>query len=717
MRTVSAPAATPAPPDSPRAVALAAAGLAAATVAAYAGTFGAPFVFDDIPAIVENPAIRRLWPLNGVLAPAQAGGLTVAGRPVVSLSLALNYAIGGGQVWSYHAFNLAVHVCAGLVLFGLVRRSLGLPAWRARFGATALPLAATIAALWLLHPLQTAAVTYIVQRAEFLAGLFYLLTLYAFVRAAECHLLNDTGGRWRVASVAACALGMATKEVMATAPLVVLLFDRTFVAGTFAAAWRERGRFYVALAATWLLLAALVLSTAGRGGTAGFGAGVSVWSYALTQCDALVRYLCLSAWPSGLVFDYGVGTAPHLLAVLPQAGVVVALLAVTVWALVRRPLVGFFGAFFFAVLAPSSSFVPVATQAVAEHRMYLALAALVAPAVLATARWSRASFVPLWGAVALGLLVTTARRNDEYASEISIWRTAAERRPENARAHNNLGQALDRAGRPDEAMRCYERALALQPRYPETHYNLGVALARAGRLADAIARYESALRFQPAYPEAHNNLGNTLVRAGRTAEALPHFDAALRLKPGFAEAHNNLGNALLAAGRGDEAGGEFRRALALKPAYPEARYNLGNAHAAAGRMAEALAEFRAALALKPDYAEAHVNAGNAALQLGRAAEAIRSYERALALDPRLGDAHYNLGSVLLDQERWADAAARFETALRLGARVTESRRALGYAFAQLGRTADAIAQLEEYLRVEAGDTAVRDLLAALRARR
>ena len=245
--------------------------IVAATVAVYCGSFSGPFVFDDVAAILENPTIRRLWPLGPVLSPPHELGLTVNGRPVLNFSLALNYAASGAAVWSYHALNLLIHSCAGLALFGVVRRTLGLDPGPATEGTErdANMTALAIALLWVVHPLQTAAVTYTVQRAESLAGLFYLLTLYAFLRSAGCQLIVDnrledgargaSGGEcageraWLVGSAAACALGMATKETMVSAPVIVLLFDRTFVAGSFAEAWRQRWRYHGSLAATWLL--------------------------------------------------------------------------------------------------------------------------------------------------------------------------------------------------------------------------------------------------------------------------------------------------------------------------------------------------------------------------------------------------------------------------------------------------------------------------------
>ena len=685
-------------------------GLVAAGLAAYHNSFSVPFVFDDIPAIVENASIRNLWSLGDVLAPGTPGGVTTSGRPVVNLSLALNYALSGSAVGSYHAANLAIHLVAGLTLFGLVRRTLLTPRLRDRFGAAALPLAFCTAALWLLHPLQTESVTYVVQRAESLVGLFFLLTLYCFVRGAG----PDGRTRWMVGAAVACALGMATKEVMVSAPLIVLLYDRTFLGGTFRAAWAARARWHGVLAATWVLLGLLVVGTAGRGGTAGFGTAVSSWSYALTQCRAITSYLGLSLWPHPLVFDYGLGTVRELTTVLPQALLVVALLATTVVLVGRRPAAGFLGACFFALLAPSSSFVPVVTQTMAEHRMYLPLAAVITALVLAAYAWAGRRSGWLWAGVALVCLGATVARNRDYRSNLAIWSDTAAKSPGNARAHNNLGQALFRAGRIQDSVTSYRAALRLQPNYPETHYNLGVSFAQLGALPEAIGHYEAALRLQPDYPAAHNNFANALVRVDRVPEALHHYETAVRLDPAFAEAHGNLGNALLQNGQAEASVGCFTRALALKPESAESHYNLGNAYAALHRMPAALAEYRAALRLRPDYADAHVNAGNALLQLGRAGEAVAASERAVALRPDRAVARFNLASALLDLDRWADAVPHLERSLGLDPQSPDSHRALGFALAQLGRGREAIPHYEAVLRADPADAEARRALAELR---
>ncbi len=361
--------------DSAAAVWIAGAILLIAAFAAYWNSLRVPFFFDDPISILDNPTIRNLAALGEVLTPPNNGS-GVTGRPLVNLSLAINYVLGGTNPAGYHVANIFIHVLTTLALFGVVRRTLLLPALRVRFGGAALPIAFLTAALWLLHPLQTESVTCVIQRTELLMGLFYLLMLYCFVCTTEA-----SSPLWPALAVAACFAGMASKEVMVSAPLIVLLYDRAFVAGSFAGAWRRRRALYAGLAASWLLLAYLVASTGGaRGEAAGFGIGATWWSYALKQCEAIILYLRLTVWPNPLVVFYGIDVVTNPAEVWLQALLLMALVAATLWAAWRRPILGFIGLWFFAILAPSSIVVPLVTQTVSEHRMYLPL---VAPLVLA----------------------------------------------------------------------------------------------------------------------------------------------------------------------------------------------------------------------------------------------------------------------------------------------------------------------------------------------
>jgi tetratricopeptide (TPR) repeat protein len=716
--------------DLPRWVIAAGAGLiVVAALAAWHNSFSGAFVFDDVPVVTDNPSIRHLWPPWDALA-LQRTDLTVSGRPLVNFSLAVNYALGGTNVRGYHAMNLAIHVLAGLALFGLVRRTLILNGLTrmivvvgrgrrtppqlgtAASGDAALPwhsalVALAAALLWTVHPLQTEAVTYVVQRVESLMGLFYLLTLYCFVRGVE----SSRPATWQVLSMTACLAGMACKEVMVSAPLMVLLYDRTFVAGSFRTAWQLRWRLYAGLAATWLLLAWLVVSTTGRGGSAGFGTAIAWWAYALTQCQAVVHYLRLVVWPHPLVFDYGLDAVGSVAAVAPQALLLAVLLAGTVVALWRRPAVGFLGAWFFLVLAPSSSVVPVATQTMAEHRMYLPLAAVI---VLAAAGLFRLLGLraALLGCAALSIAFgwITMCRNVDYRSEFSIWNDTAHKRPDNARAHSNLGSLWLKQGNPAKAMSGFTKALQLQPYYASAHFNLGVALAGSGRPAEAVPHFEAAVRIEPDFADAHIDLGIALTRLGRAAEALEHYRVALRLQPASPDAHVDLGLALMQLDRPAEAIEHYEMALRLQPGLPGAQAGLGAALLKAGRTEAAIQHYEAAVRLTPDRADFHSGLADALAQAGDLAAAEREYTEAVRLKPDAIESHFALGNVLAGTGRLAGAIAEYQQVLRLDPARIQARNNLGNALLMAGRVDEAIAEYQQVLRVRPDDISVRENL-------
>jgi len=676
--------------------------LAAGTVAIYRRTFAVPLLLDDLTPIADNPSIRRLWPLWPVLSPPSDSG--VGGRPFVNFSYALNYAAGGTAVAGYHRVNLLIHVLAAWTLFAVVRRNLLRPILAARFGTAASPLALAISALWAWHPLQTASVTYISERAESLMGLFYLLTLYFFIRkvdaisrsrpssarcasaASENFRLQISSFKFQVFSVAACLLGMATKEVMVTAPLMVFLYDRTFVSGTFSDAWKRHRSLYLALAATWLPLGFLMLGLRHR--NVGFNQGVAWWAYGFTECRAIVKYLLLAFWPAPLVFDYGDRVYSRLSAVWPYAIVLVSLLTATVAALRRSPAAGFAACWFFLILAPTSSIVPIAGQTMAENRLYLPLAGIVALAVLGAFAWAGRRTLLLFAAVAAGLGLASARRNQDYSSEEAIWSDTVAKNPANSRAHNNLGNAwMKMPGRLEDAIAQYEEALRLKPDYAEAHNNLGNAwMTEPDRLDDAIGQYQEALRLKPDYAEARNDLGDAWLKVpGRLDDAIVQLQEAIRLKPDYAEAHNNLGDAWMATpDRLDDAIAQYQEALRLNPAYAEAHYNLANAWAKMPeRMNDAVTQYKEALRLKPDFVEAHYNLGNARAKMpGGMNDAAAQFEEALRLRPDYAEAHFNLALALLNLP---------------------------------GRSDEAEAQLEAFLRLRPGDETALKILAQLHA--
>lgn len=652
--------------------------IAVSVVAAYHSCFRAPFVLDDISAIQENASIRRLWPVWGAFSPPPDS--TVGGRPIANLTLAANFALSGTDPWSYHALNVVIHVLSGVTLFGIVRRTLRQPMLHGQFSRDATLLALAVALLWSLHPLQTEAVTYVIQRVESLMGLFYLLTLYCFIRSIE----SPESIRWKTCAVIVCLLGMATKEVMVTVPILALLYDRAFVSGTFSKAWQQRRGLYLALGATWLPLVFLVSSTGWtRASSAGFSTRVAPVFYWLTQCEAVSRYFWLSLWPHPLVFDYGTYVVKQPGEAAASALFVASLATATLmgsWA-GWRPAMGFLGAWALLILAPSS-IVPVTTQTMAEHRMYLSLAAVIALLVLGVhAIAGRRSWVPL-GVLVFGMATLTALRNESYRSEVSLWSDTVSKRPDNARAHCSLGMAL---------------------------------YSTPGGLPKAVVEFEAALRIQPEFPDAQNDLGMALEDTpNRTNEAIWHFQEALRIRPDFAQAHYNLGIALARAGRIPEAIGEYEAALRERPDFAEACNNLGNILCATGRMAEGIQQLEAALRIRPSYARAHFDLGNAQVQMGKTPDAIGHYEEALRIQPAFAEAHNNLGMILCRAGRMSEGIVHLEAAARIEPESPQTHFALGTAYMQAGRRDEAAAEFESVLRLRPNDPSASGMLARIR---
>jgi Flp pilus assembly protein TadD len=562
----------------------------------YANSLSGPLVFDDRATIADNTTIEDLGS-SRVLAPPHE--TSVAGRPVANVSFALNYALGGRDVTGYHAVNIAIHALCALVIFGIARRTM-VPA----------AAAASIAILWGVHPLNSDAVDYITQRTESLMALWYLSTLYCAIRAGDA---PSSSRAWSAAAVVACALGMAAKESMVTAPLVVFLYDRVYRYPSFRDAVRERAPLYAGLAATWLVLAAVIWNGP-RSLSAGYGAeGANTLRYLLNQAVMIVRYLRLTIWPRDLVLYYGWPAPLSFTAVLPQLLAVLVLLALTGWALWRAPRLGFLGAFFFLTLAPTSSIVPIATEVGAERRMYLPLVALVALAVIAfrsavaSPRFRAAAFAV--AAVMLG--AGTLARNTDYRSSLRLAETSAERWPSPA-AHSMLGTELAAAGRLSEAESQLRLGVA---DYPPARYYLGTVLAAEGRPAEAIDAFRSFITAEAPELEqvrlAHVELAGALVKTGKDDEAATEYRALLAAHPDDTQAMVQLAQILLRQQRFADAIVVLRQLTVARPADPWAFGGLGIALASSGHLDEAIEAFQRQVAFDPQNEHARQNLARA----------------------------------------------------------------------------------------------------------
>jgi tetratricopeptide (TPR) repeat protein len=655
----------------------------AAGAATYWNGLGGPFVWDDQIAIVTNRTIQHLWPLSDALRPPRE--TPVAGRPIVNLSFAINYAIGGLSETGYHIANIAVHIACALLLFGIVRRTLEKGSGGVHADTTAL----VASLLWMLHPLQSESVDYITQRTESLMALFFLLTLYCAIRARRVG--PGRALAWQTGSILACACGMASKESMVTAPAIVLLYDRAFEFDSIGEAIRARKYLYAGLAATWLELGALQWGQPRS--TVGTSAAVSRWTYLLNQLQMIARYLRLSVWPGPLILDYGLPRAVAFRDVIPAALVVMPLLIASGVALARWPRIGFLAAAFFLTLAPTSSVIPITSEVGAERRMYLPFAALAVLAAIALRRFvegaganlSRQRRTRIAGSLTVivlaALAVRTVYRNAEYATPLDLWRTVVDRRP-----HGRARMAL------------------------------ATEMLAAGDHAGALAQLREAVHD---FPDARFGLGTELIADGKTDEGITELQQFITARPSNLNripARTLLGQALWSQGRLGEAAEQFRSILKMVPANDGVRMYLADVLSTQKRHDEAATEYRALLASEPNSSTLETRLATSLLASGRGSEAIDHVQKALQLDPRSGVAHRSLAEAYLGRSDPVHGEPYARDAVRLDPGNAAGHNLLGIALALGGNAAEAIAQFQEAVRLDPADPQMRaNLERALRA--
>jgi tetratricopeptide (TPR) repeat protein len=521
-------------------------GLSVLALVCYANSLDAPFVFDGGPFVRDNPAIRRLWPLDNLLSVSGA-------RPLGYYTFALNYAVHGLDVRGYHLVNIVIHLGLGCLLYALIVRTLRLPRLQARYRRHAGWPAMFVAAVWVAHPLGTQAVTNLYQRLESLAALGCVATLYAMVRGVTADQTRSKR-RWFAASVVCFIAATAVKESAAVTPLVVAWYDRVFLTESWRQVIRERGRFYLALCSVWILQAVLLWVQRDIFAAAGVLVveGLSPLAYAANQSAVIAHYLRLVVWPIGQCFDYAWRPAASPVELLVPATLTIAAVGVTGYGLLRGRMWSFLPGAFFLFLAPTSSIVPIVDLAV-EHRMYLPSAALIAGLTLGAYRpsirfWAErpadsaatraAAFAAI---VVVGLLSwRTIERNTVYAGEIELWTDVLRVAPHNDRAYANLAAAHLERREFDTADAYCRKAIDLNPRAPMPHYTLGTSYYRRKRYEEAEQSYKKAIELRPEDPETLVALGMTYGVREMRDEAADCFRRALVIVPTYEKARRYL---------------------------------------------------------------------------------------------------------------------------------------------------------------------------------
>jgi len=566
--------------------------IAAVGALAYANTLRVPFQWDEDIFIGGSPVVKDLDYFRN---PDRAEGMELHGalksRTVGYLSFALNYAVGGLDPKGYHLVNDAIHIANALLVYALVLLCFRTPALReASLSPRAPTLALLAALLFVAHPIQTEAVTYIFQRLASLATCFYLLALLAYVRA---RLAEGRGAALALHTgcLVAAVLAMKTKENAFTLPLAVALAEWVFFRGP----WAPRLLRLLPLLLTLPIIPLSLAATKGSTGdllgdivpaTRGYE-GLSRGVYWLTELRVIVTYLRLLVLPVGqnLDYDYPVYRSCFDPPVLASAALLLSLLGWGVFFLYRArrgtpdgALIGFGILWFFLTLSVESGLVPI-PMVINEYRVYLpsvgAFAAAAAGALLLLERLrsDRVRHAALLALFALPVVLAAAThaRNAVWSSKISLWEDVVAKSPSLVYPRNNLGVAYIEAGRLDDAVREFETALAIKPGHATALNNLGVLRAQQGRLDAAMESFQAALRYDPSLVDAHNNAGLVHLAQGHFAVAEQFFRTAMQLDPGYAKAHYNLGVCFLRQGRAEPAAAEFRAALRLDPGYAKAR--------------------------------------------------------------------------------------------------------------------------------------------------
>ena len=707
----------------------------------YSNSFDGVFICDDFSTIKNNLHIRKLRPLSEAMSLPlwkQYLSVTVFGRPTLSLSFAINYALTGPEPWGYHLGNLIIHIVAALLLFGVIRQTLCCKEFQRYDGARALWAGLVVALIWMVHPIHTESVTFISQRAESLMGMFFLLTLYCAIRGFQ----SNRRLLWYSASVLVCSLGMGTKEVMAAAPVLILLYDYAFVSKSFKSALRQRWLFYLSLAGTWVIVFALVIishTTLTEYKTPNesmeFIKGCDVLAYVLSQPAVILEYLRFSIWPRPLGFQGQVSRLfPDVIFGIRLAAIIViVLLALSFLGFLRRRWFGFLGVWFFIILAPSSSLVPT-MDIFSIHRMYLSLASVVTVIVfggdyvlrkLLTGRHCERYFKIISAIMVAGIVTTyslmTYERNKDYQDAAVLLGD------ESTFTHYNLAMAYIEQGDLERAVSHYKKVLQIDPNYPAANHNLGLIFMEQGKHDQAAEHFEKEIHIKPNYPRihtsAHYNLGMILMQQRDLDAAKVHYKKILRINPNYADAYYHLGNILAQQGNMAQAKLYYEQTLRIEPDYAGAYYHLGNILMEQRNMTQAKLYYEQALRIEPNCVDAHNSLGIIFANQGNTERAKAEFEHEIRINPNHIEAHYNLGNIFLAQGDLTQAAAEYECAIGIEPGRTKSNLEayinshinLGVVLTQQGRPDKAMAYYEKVIVIDPNNTIAMNNLAWLLA--
>ncbi|RJP75750.1 MAG: tetratricopeptide repeat protein [Desulfobacteraceae bacterium] len=598
-------------------------------VAIYSNTFHVPFLFDDEDNILLNTRIRLTqlsW--NNLFDAAFKGHLS--NRPVAKISFALNYYLGGYHVFGYHFINLLIHIISGIFLYHFIvitGKILPNPLMVSRI----IPFFAT--AIWLVHPIQTQSVTYIVQRMNSMASLFYIISLFLYAKARLCMVENQNHGIREnrfggsaisdyplpvylcfTGSLISGIMALGTKEIAATLPFFMLLYEWFFLQD-LKISWLKR--YGLLFAGVFLIIVLVAMIYLGGNPLTKIVSmyerrDFTLMQRLLTEFRVVVLYISLLLFPhpSRLNLEHDVPLSTSLIdpisTILSLSFIILCFIFSLLIAKKER-LLSFCILWFFGNLVIESSLIGL--EIIFEHRLYLPSMMMCLLIVSICYRYLRYK----WLSVTFLIIVVsvfsvwTYHRNQVWKDEITLLMDCVLKSPNKFRPHYNLGIAMAEQGRTHEAVSYYLEALRIDPEYASLHTNLGLEFFIQGKRRLAIEHYKEALRIQPDFVYAHVNLGSAMLADGKTDQAMKHCEQALQIQPNSAQALNCMGSVFYYQGRTMEAIASYSKAIQNDKQYAEAANNLGVALIRAGQIDQAVLVLQAALKIKPDYKDAKEN--------------------------------------------------------------------------------------------------------------
>lgn len=664
------------------------AALAFITACVYYPSLNYEFQFDDIANISKHFNIRH----------NTFSSLWFTGTRWISYWLnAIHYSIGKFDPFSYRVGNVMIHTVNGILIFFVVKTALEQLKKSSFYKENAFCISFVTALLFLLHPVQTQTVSYVIQgELEGLAALFILamsLCLLKFAQAATSATRFILG----VSLFALAILSCGTKEIALISPAILVLIDWFFIAQGNWPSLKQRLPMHASLLTVitgiyvWLLkpafftkiftLESVAKNNIGNVITQDPNATITPWHFLISQFKVVLHYIWMFIWPFDISVEYDWMLVKGFFApdcIFPL--MILLLLSYGVYHLLHHDKANIiaFGALWFAVcMAPRSSIIA-SPELLVDYKTYTAsfgiLLLLAMGLVYVFAKLIKtANNVPVlshqkFGVVALACLfavpmsMQTIHRNTVWRSGLEFWENIIQNAPGKARAYNNYGVELSQKKQQfQQAVPYFKKAIAMDAKYPDPCNNLAVAYSHMGRVDDAIAALKHSLEINPYYPEGYNNLASFFIQKKELDMAEQYLNIALKIRPHYGKAFFNMGRIYAERGDQEKAWQCFKDSCTKADLDTDIGYaTYGRVSLSIGKFDDAIFGLTKALEIDPNYPEARFNLANAYFLTERYEESIAHYDRLLAHSQNEYRVWFNKGEAHLKLNQIGNALACFE---------------------------------------------------------